>query len=93
MFYIFYNSIISMASIGLKLNEEKIAVTNIKKVIVYFFKWIAIDSIIAIVVLLIFSVINNYLVKKEKTGLLKVFAIFSIVILTFCIIKAIIMCI
>ena len=66
MFYIFYNAIISIASIGVKLNEEEIAVINTKDVIVNAFKWIAIDSIIAIVVLLIFSVINNYLVKKEK---------------------------
>ena len=66
MFYIFYNAIISIASIAVKLNEEEIAVINTKDVIVNAFKWIAIDSIIAIVVLLIFSVINNYLVKKEK---------------------------
>ena len=66
MFYIFYNAIISIASIGVKLNEEEIAIINTKDVIVNAFKWIAIDSIIAIVVLLIFSVINNYLVKKEK---------------------------
>ena len=66
MFYIFYNAIISIASIGVKLNEEEIAIINTKDVIVNAFKWIAIDSIIAIVVLLILSVINNYLVKKEK---------------------------